>query len=180
MGFNVSTQFNLTNRVNKNYKNYGRDKTAINQLFAYICRKNQMPRYHTLCEEDIRKLMLLKDDSFHKALYESYCCPVYGQFSVFCRDRAKAYELTGKVFEIARTELENGMPIKRRLLIWLMNIARKVSREYLLDYSVKKSENNRCIKRLVLTEGFSPGEAARILDISSHEAVLRLRRKLKE
>lgn len=139
-----------------------------------------MLRYHPNCEEDIRKLMLLKNNDCHKALYESYCPLVYGQFSTFCRDQAKAYELTAKVFEIARTELENDNMVNGKLLIWLLNIARKVSREYLLDYSVKKSDDNRCIKRLVLSEGFSTQEAAGILGISLQEAIFSLRQKLKE
>ncbi|MGO4876595.1 hypothetical protein [Pedobacter sp. AJM] len=142
--------------------------------------KKKMPRYHPNCEEEIRKLMLLKNSDCHKALYESYCPLVYGQFSTFCRDHAKAYELTEKVFEIAKAELENNRLIKGKLLVWLLNIARKVSRDYLLDYSVKKSDDNRCIKRLVLSEGFSTQEAAGILGISMQEAIFSLRQQLKE
>lgn len=139
-----------------------------------------MPRYNTPSEEDIRKLMLLRDEDCHRALYESYCCQIYGQFLSFCMERGKAYELTRKVFEIARMEMETGLPTRRKLLISLIIIARKVSREYLVDYSVKKIDGSPCIKRLVISEGFSISEAASILGVSTQEACVRLRQKLKE
>lgn len=138
-----------------------------------------MPRYNMPSEEDIRKLMLLKDKDCHQALYESYCCQIYGQFFSFCSERAKAYELTKKVFEIAGLELENGGPAQGKLLIWLINIARQVSREYLVDFSVKKINGSPCIRRLVISEGFTIREAANILGLSIQEARVTLRQKLK-
>lgn len=131
-------------------------------------------------EEDIKKLMLLRDKDCHKALYESYCCQIYGQFLSYCMERRKAYKLTQKVFEIARIELENGGPTEHKLLIWLINIARKVSREYLVDYSIKKIDGSPCIKRMVISEGFSISEAASVLGVSTQEAGIRFRLKLKE
>lgn len=138
-----------------------------------------MPRYSTHAEEDIRRQLLLKDRNSHQMLYENYANEIYGQFSSFCRESDKASELTVKVFEMARLDVENDIPLNGRLLIWLMNISRKVSREYLLDYSVKKSSSERCIKQLVLSEGFSTGEAAGILGISVQDAIIRLRKELR-
>ena len=124
--------------------------------------------------------MLSKDDKLYHALYECYCPQIYGQFSSFCRARAKAKEMTQKVFTLAVSQIQHKTKVKGSLLIWLLNISRKVSREYLLDYSVKKSIDERCIKRLMLLEGFNLGEAAGILGISGQEAVIMLRKELKE
>ncbi|MFW0714307.1 hypothetical protein [Pedobacter sp. N23S346] len=139
-----------------------------------------MPRYRIHAEEKIRECLLLKDSNIQQVLYETYCLEVYGQFFMFCRERDKARELTIKVFEVARMEVENNIPVEGRLLIWLMKISRKISREYLLDYSVKKSSDQRCIKQLVLSEGFSIREAAGILGLNVQDAIIRLRKELKE
>ncbi|MDY0905020.1 hypothetical protein [Pedobacter sp. CFBP9032] len=139
-----------------------------------------MPRYRIHAEEKIRKCLLLKDSNIQQMLYETYCLEVYGQFSMFCREREKARELTFKVFEMARMEVENDIPVEGRLLIWLMKISRKISREYLLDYSVKKSNDQRCIRQLILSEGFSIREASGILGISMQDTIIRLRKELKE
>ncbi|MFD2284976.1 hypothetical protein GJU39_17390 [Pedobacter petrophilus] len=139
-----------------------------------------MPRYRIHAEEDIRKYLLLKDSNIQQVLYETYCPEVFGQFSLFCRERDKARELTVKAFEMARIEVENNIPVEGRLLLWLMKISRKISREYLLDYSVKKSSDQRCIRQLVLSEGFSTREAAGILGISVPDAIIRFRKELKQ
>ncbi|MET4081203.1 DNA-directed RNA polymerase specialized sigma24 family protein [Pedobacter sp. UYP30] len=138
-----------------------------------------MPSNNTLCNEDIKVLLLSVDRDCYEVLREYYGPQVYGQFASFCREGTKAAELTHRVFEMAAFEIEENSMVKGSLLIWLMNISRKVARTYLLDYSVKKSSDDRCIRRLVVSEGFNLPEAAGVLGISKQEAIIRLRTALK-
>lgn len=132
-----------------------------------------------ICEEKVRKQMLTSNSDRRKVLYDRYGPEVYGQFKSFCREDLKAKDLTQSVFDMAVFEVENHTMVKGSLLVWLMNISRKVARAYLLDYSVKKSGDDRCIRRLVVSEGFSLPEAARILGISTQQAIVGLRAALK-
>ncbi len=138
-----------------------------------------MPCYSSESDKKIREMIFAKDDTAQKALYDNYSSLIFGQFVIFCRSAQKAEELTATVLETAFIELSTGVRVNGKLIVWLMKLVRKVARMYLIDYSVKKSEEHKCIKRLVLSEGFSIVEAANLLGICEKEAILKLREKLK-
>ncbi|PWS27997.1 hypothetical protein DHW03_10570 [Pedobacter yonginense] len=130
-------------------------------------------------EEDLKKLMHAKNEGFQSALYDRYSCQVYGCFSSFCKDKSMALELMKRVFEQAEMEVKTTGAVQGKLSIWLLRISRKISREYLLDFSIKKSIEERCPVQLILCEGFSPKEAAGLLGISLVEVIGKLRHHLR-
>jgi|GEM_PF-3327861 len=131
-------------------------------------------------EEDLKKLMQSQNEGFQSALYEQYRCQVYGRFISFCKDKSMAVELMRRVFEKAEQEIKITGAIKGKISIWLLRISRNISREYLLDYSIKKSIAERCPVQLVLCEGFNPKEVAGLLGISLVEVMDKLRNRLRE
>lgn len=138
-----------------------------------------MPSYRPHLDEEIKKTILSSDNIAQKALCENYSSIIFGQFLIFCRSSQKAQELTTIVLETAFMELSAGEQVKGKLIVWLISRVRKAARAYLIDYSVKKHQESKCIQRLVLSEGFSIMEAANLLGICEKEAVLELRQKLK-
>lgn len=138
-----------------------------------------MPSYRPHLDEEIKKTILSWDNTAQKAFYENYSSIIFGQFLIFCRSTQNAEELTTIVLEAAFVELSAGAQVKGKLIVWLIKRVRNAARAYLIDYSVKKYQEDKCIQRLVLSEGFSITEAANLLGICEKEAVLRLRQKLK-
>lgn len=138
-----------------------------------------MPPYRPHLDEKIKKTIHSSENSAQKAFYESYSSIIFGQFLTFCRSSQKAQELTTIVLETSFIELSAGAQVKGKLIVWLIRRVRKAARAYLIDYSVKKYHEHKCIQRLVLSEGFSIREAASLLGICEEEAVSRLRQKLK-
>ena len=135
---------------------------------------------NNMTEENIRKQIFSKSGNCYNLLYENYSPYVYGQLNSLCAGSKEAGVLMHRVFEIAVLEIEKNSEVKGNLVVWLMNISRKVSRDTFLGIPTKVINDDRCIKRLVVSEGFSPKEAASILGINIDEAIVRLRKALKE
>lgn len=133
-----------------------------------------------MTEESIKKQIFAKSGNCYKLLYENYSPYVYGQFNSLCAESEEAGVLMHRVFEMAVLEIEKNSEIKGNLVVWLMNISRKVSRDTFPATVTKVINDDRSIKRLVVSEGFSSKEAANILGINTNEASLRLRKALKE
>lgn len=133
-----------------------------------------------MTEEQVRKQIFLGGSKCYDALYQTYSPYIFGQFSSFCSDSEHAVVLTKKVFEIAVLEVKENNEVKGNIMVWLMNISRKISRNDSANHPKKLSNTQLCIKRLILSNGFSVNQAADMLGIDKFEAIKMLRKALKE